>query len=432
MLITRIQPYNYPNKNIQPTFAGKNAGYILFQMQDYINGKIKCTPKTCNEFEGLLNRGELDFRDVKSTAGEKFFDFIAQNLHNPFNARLLLEFPYDVNPKKIFIDENIHKGLAKLNYRNPEIYTKLKNMYNYICNNQCLKEHDLFPIAGIREGIKAQNVEYLSYLMDERRMIPALPNGTVDAETIVMGKSSPNEFVREFFDEEYLLRKTSQRAYYIPSLYNEVPIMRSFTPKEIDAILETPKIKPSLDELANDSFFEEPIYQGNLRHQAETIKKSDDPAAYGISQAELKKSVEKVTKRIQEDEEKHGQVRLRTLNNISADYNFSLIKNKPLNITGSRLVHLIAETPVNPSENSLLNNTFENLIKYHTNFDVLDDFGETALKRAVDAENYPVIHKLLQDCNANPYMAGKDAQSAYIAATQSNNAKLISLFFEKE
>lgn len=431
MLITRIQPYNYP-KNIQPVFTGRNTGYRLSQMQDYINGEIKYTPRSLNDFEAIISKEDLDLRDLTTSAKSKLFDFVAKNLQNPFNARLLIEFPYDVNPKKIFVDANIHKGLARLDYRNPETKAKLKNMYNYICNNQCLKEHDLFPIAGIREGIKAQNIEYLSYLMDERRMIPALPDGTVDTDTIVMGKTSPNEFVQEFFDEEYLLRKTSQRAYFIPSLYNEVPVMRSFTPKEIDDILDVTKTRPTLEDLANDSFFEEPIYQGNFRQQAETIRKSDDPAAYGISQAELKKSVEKAAKRIQEDEEKYGQVRLRTLNNISADYNFAMIKNKPLNITGSRLVHLIAETPVNPTEHSLLNHTFENLIKYHTNFDVLDDFGETALKRAVDAENYPVIQTLLQDCKADPYMAGKDAQSAYIAAMESNNAKLISLFFEKE
>lgn len=430
MMISRIQQNrNNYYTNIRPVFTGKSSiGYSIYQMQDYINGKIPYSPKDMDNFEQIICDKNLDMRDLSLNPKNRLFDFVAENLQNPYNARLLIEFPYDVNPKKIFVDANIHKGLARLNYRNPENKAKLKNMYDYICSNQCLKEHNLFPVAAIREAIMANNIEYLSYLMDERRMIPAYPDGSVDPATIIMGRNSSNGFIRDFFDEEYLLRKTSQRAYFIPSLYNDTPKMRSLTDSEIDEIMNS---KPTIKDLANDSFFEEPIYEGDLRSQAETIKRSSNPAEYGISQADLDKSVQKVSQKIQEDEEKYGQVRFRTLSNIAADYKFSMIKNSPLNITGCRLVHLIAETPVEPSEQYILDEVFENLKKYGADFNIFDDFGETALRRAVEAENYPVIKKLLQDCKANPYAAGKDAQCAYTAAMQSDNAKIAKLFMKE-
>ena len=78
-------------------------------------------------------------------------------------------------------------------------------------------------------------------------------------------------------------------------------------------------------------------------------------------------------------------------------------------------------------EANFVNEIINNLQAIYYDFNVLDDFGETALKKAIDAENKVVLRELARRDLANPFARGENAQSAFDAARESNNNELMEL-----
>lgn len=102
--------------------------------------------------------------------------------------------------------------------------------------------------------------------------------------------------------------------------------------------------------------------------------------------------------------DKEGSFTLEQIKDYLNFGKFDLIKDKPLNILGDKLIHFIPEiTGCDTDYNTLkeVNNILEILKKNDCNIDVLNDFGDSALRKAVEMENIPVV-KLLIDFGSNP------------------------------
>ena len=61
--------------------------------------------------------------------------------------------------------------------------------------------------------------------------------------------------------------------------------------------------------------------------------------------------------------------------------------NESLNISGSKLLHLLAETPIKVENIQELSSITSECLKIGYNFNIKNNFGETALDKAKEAEN---------------------------------------------
>ena len=127
-------------------------------------------------------------------------DFVESNFENPFNCKILLNFPYDLDGKRIFENANIHKGLSSISYSSDESLGKLRRLFQYCADSLLLKENNFYANEGIREAIKKENIDYLSFLMNERMLLPYAKNGEIDTQTIILGRYSDNYDIRQFFN----------------------------------------------------------------------------------------------------------------------------------------------------------------------------------------------------------------------------------------
>lgn len=290
------------------------------------------------------------------------------------------------NPKLIneshFKDGIIHTGLAKLNYYDSENVSNLKKLYRYVISTLRIESPERRPDIAIREGLKNCNSEYLRILIDEMGVIPMDPEGNVPVDVLVMGKESPDRNIRNLFDDEYLRRKTAVLGWGAWDenrkpfeIIEGIDIFRQFFEKGWN----TPENKEALEELFN---------------RTEKSNVSTVLANKGVQQETLN-SAKKI---IEQDEENYGLVTLNSILKIVSDPNFKTIKDESLNISGSKILHLLAEIYINPNdrmEMQVLNYIIKSCELAGYNFDITNDFGETALQKAMEADSVPLIEALI-------------------------------------
>lgn len=429
----------YSNNRIsQPSFKG------LFgdgnEAIKYVKGCVQWSRKNAGEFDRLL-ADKQKFETMLNRNIDGIKDFVECNFENPFNCKVLLDFPYDLDGNRIFENADIHKGLSSISYATEESLAKLRRFFQYCTDSLLLKERDLYANEGIREAILKENIDYLSFLMNERMLLPYARNGEIDAQTIMLGRCSDNPDVRQFFNDDFLTHKARRHDYFSRGLYNEPPfqILNITLEDATKANEEFSRMtcRQQIDYLAYDGSVEpyrrmradEEHYQKALKFSKTEPKVLDEPT---YSTDEIKKYFKSIVSDIRADEDKYGQVRLETLYSI-ADYGMlKHIKDAPLNATGGKLQHLLAETYINPTEKKEVwaaNEIIRHLKQADANLDAFDDLGETGLKRAVDAENTVVIKALLEN-GANPYACSNGADSARKVAENSNNIDVFN-FFER-
>lgn len=255
-----------------------------------------------------------------------------------------------------------YKELAKFDYYNRLNSDGLFKMFNYATNILRVRDEELRPDIAILEGIKNNNVEFLRVLMERRELVPLKPDGEISVDVIMEGKNHPNPQIRSFFDDRYLEKKS----------YN----------RDMLRIEETP---PAFEIIEGRDIFNAQM----------DIKKPDILGEFfkETSDAWLDRTQQLISK----DEDQFGEVRLATLEKIVHHESFKAIKDESLNISGSKILHLLAEIYINPNnteEIELLNSIMLQCRKINYNFNIKNDFGETALDKALEAENEPLIKAL--------------------------------------
>lgn len=426
----------YNNRISQPSFNGLfGSGNDAMK---YVKGCVQWSRKNAGEFDRLL-ADKQKFETMLSRNVDGIKDFVECNFENPFNCKILLDFPYDLDGRRIFENADIHKGLSSISYASEESLGKLRRLFQYCTDSLLLKEDNLYPNEGIREAIRKENIDYLSFLMNERMLLPYARNGEIDAQTVMLGRNSENPDIRQFFSDDFLMHKARRHDYFSRGLYNEPPFqIRNITLEDaIKAQEEFSHMTPrqQLDFMAYDGSVEpyrrmradEEHYQKAHQFSKTEPKVLDEPT---YSTDEIKRYFKSIVSDIRADEDKYGQAQLETLYSIANYGILKHIKDVPLNVTGGKLQHLLAEIYINPTEKTEVNaanQIIKNLKSAGANLDAFDDLGETALKRAVDAENTVVVRSLLEN-GANPYACSNGADSARKAAEISNNIDIFNLF----
>lgn len=273
------------------------------------------------------------------------------------------------NYKKVtsyhFLNGGIHNGLAQLDYTITKNAQNLKKLYSYAISILRVESHERRPDIAIRLGLVNNNYPYLRILIDEMGVIPIDPMGEIPTDILITGKTHPDRRIRELFDDEYLRRKTSVLGW---GAWDENRL-----PYEI---IEG---KDIFDEMMNRPKSINQIKLPPRRINRDTV-------------------IQQVKSIINADEENYGYVSLPSIYNIVKDSNFSLIKNEPLNISGSKILHLLSEIYINPNnerEIQILKEIINECKNINYNFNITNDFGETALDKAREAENRTLM-KLLE------------------------------------
>ena len=419
--------YNKINKTVTPTFK---SNFVMAEARRFVTGSVNINKESIQKFTTLIKSPDFKpFSDI--TAGkESFIGKVFENIANPFSGMVILScFPM---LDKDFLKENlfkfglIHTGLAQLDYSDYETRQKLRQLYKFATNDLRLKDNEIEAHRAISEGLKHNNLEYLKVLMDERELTPQLPDGEMSVSVIVSGKNHPNPKIRSLFDDNYLLRKTINRpileAEDAPKVCEFYDGSKMFTP---DVLKNMYLPKMSIEDLANDSL---------------TVAKSKEEkfTPYGVQHLQTKSNPkivsefsEQVDKWIDDDENEFGEVQFRTLYNIITDKKFPSIKDKIYGVSGNKILHLLAQTYINPNRTEEVDTAayligLLDLYKYDLN--ALNDFGETAAKLAVDSENTGMIMALLANRNKIDFHKhGENSISAYEAMIISENDEIASL-----
>lgn len=293
-----------------------------------------------------------------------------QNNRNTFKsnyfaqeAKLILRNPCMLR-KELFSDgiSLLYKELAKFDYYNRLNSDSLFKVFQYATNALRVRDEELRPDIAILEGIRNNNVEYLRVLMERRELIPMQPDGEISVDVIMKGRNHSNPNIRSFFDDKYLEKKT----YY----------------RDMLEIEETP---PAYTIIEGSDIFEEMMGFQKPDLRSEFLKSTSNLWLNRTKQA------------ISDDEERFGSVRLATLERIVHHDGFEAIKDESLNISGSKILHLLAEIYINPNsteEMELLDSIMKKCRNINYNFNITNDFAETALDKAREAENTPLIEAL--------------------------------------
>lgn len=440
-MITPVNTITYQNQHsknriTQPSFKGLFG--TCNETIKYVKGCVKWSKSNADKFDRLL-ADEKNIETILRQNTDGIKDFVESNFENPFNCKILLNFPYDLDGKRIFENANIHKGLSSISYASDESLGKLRRLFQYCSDSLLLKESDFYANDGIREAIKKENIDYLSFLMNERMYLPYAKNGEIDTQTVMLGRCSDNPDIRQFFDDNFLMHKARKHDYFSRGLYNE-PLFQINRVTLEDAMKFQKEFSrmtshQKLDYLAYDGSVkpyremrEDEEYYNRLHKFSKTEPKIlDEPE---VDTEKIKEFFKKVISTIRADEDKFGQVRLETLYKIATHKDFSNIKDASMNITGGKLQHLLAESYINPTdkqETKIATTIIEKLKDSGANLDACDDLGETGLKRAVDTENV-VVAKALLDNGANPHVCSNGADSAGKAAEISSNIDIFNLF----
>ncbi len=273
-----------------------------------------------------------------------------QNSFKSANTTRLILNNFDMATKEFFQSGIFYKELAKIDYSNAVNRTQLFNLFKHATNVLKIDDKDLHADTAILEGIRNNNVDYLKVLMEGRELVPVQSDGEVSVDVILEGRNHSNPQIRSFFEREYLEKRAVNR--------------------ELLAMEEAPKL------------FQ--IYEGrDIFNSIMGINKKEP-----VFEKNNDETLKNIKTRIEMDEENFGQVQLSTLEKIVNLPGFEYVKNESLNVSGSKLLHLLAETPINRHELPIFNSIINKCRIIDYDFSITNDFGETAFDKAKEAENY--------------------------------------------
>lgn len=413
--------YNKVNKTGTPSFTSNS---VMENSRRFVTGSYNVDKNSLHKFSTLIKSPDFKpFADIMA-GQESFIGKVFENISNPFSGMVILScyamLDKDFLKENLFKSGSIHSGLAQLDYTDYETRQKLRQFYKYVTNDLGLKDNEIQAHTAIEEGLKHNNLEYLKVLMDERELTPQLPNGEMSVSVIMNGKHHSNPQIRSLFDDNYLLRKTINRsileAEEAPKVCEIYDGSKMFTS---DVLKNMYSEKISVEDMANDSL-----------SIAKPKEEKYTPNGFKYTQAKSKPQIvsefsKQVDKCIDEDENEFGEVQFRTLYNIITNKNFANIKDKVYGVSGNKILHLLAQTYVNPNSEEELNTAYYlidllDLYKYDLN--ALNDFGETAAKLAVDSENTGMLTAFLAHSDKIDFLKhGENSQSAYDAMVLSEN-----------
>jgi len=267
---------------------------------------------------------------------------------------------------EMFQSGRIHKGLAKLDYLSAENRKKLADLYRHVISNLRLENYERRGDIAIREGVRNGNYPYLELLMDKMGVIPIAPDGEIPSDIIIEGKCHPDLQIRQLFDDEYLRRKTSVLGW---AAWDE-----NRSPFEI---------------IEGRDIFAAMMSENNINRFDGVMKPKT---------IDKRPVIEFAKKIIEKDEENFGTAKIETIFKIVSQPEFEYIKDDSLNISGSKILHLLAEIYINPNNKTdmfYLKSIIKSCRLIGYDFDIKNDFGETALDKAREAECKPLIEALL-------------------------------------
>lgn len=388
MYTNPIQTSSIPKSGrmVKPAFKSRA---LLDEAEKFISGNIEFNNASFAHFSKII--GDKRFNAMEGI--ESFMAKVFSNLGNPFSGMVILDnyskLSFNALKNYLFARNGlVHTGLAQLDYSNPSMWKKLSQMYRFLINQVKMKDVETRPDVAFMEGIKNNNPTFIAVLMEDREMLPYKPNGEISVDVIVEGKNHPNPAIQCLFDDNYLLKKTYNRELLTEE--ERGPLFETF---DLSAMYR----RPSEAELALRDYIESapPRYSKALSNsmQKHNVNALSAPV---LSNGQILSKVKNI---IETDEENFGLVRLSTINDIVQSPDFAKVQHESLNITGSKILHLLAEIYINPNsyvETKMLNRIIQQLKVYNYNFDITDDFGETALKKAMVAENIALIKELTQ------------------------------------
>ncbi|MCM1338685.1 MAG: hypothetical protein NC191_03335 [Muribaculaceae bacterium] len=260
---------------------------------------------------------------------------------------------YENVTREDFKDGYIHTGLAKLPFnwlyslRNgyhdgqdiKDIIDRnkknIKNLYVHALIDLGMKVEELRLDIAFNEAIIKNNSQLLKIMYQEMEMRPIASDGSFDEKVMIEGYRWKNRYEKNFgyhveglFEDSYELRRKK-------NIYgNYIPPMKE-TPTSSTILEHTKKI-------------------------------------------------------IAQDEKSSGQVSIESIYKIVSNPDFAKIKDESLNSSGSRILHILAETPFDPNnkkEALLIRNIIKRCTEAKYNFNIEDDFFETAEDKAIEAEN---------------------------------------------
>lgn len=404
----------------RPAFQSRAA--MFEEALEYITGNVEFNTQTRKRFTNIISNKNFDNYDNCVRFLEHLLPIVVDNIFNPFSGMWILsnlrKLSFNFLKNELFQrNAIIYKGLTQLDYNDEELSRQLGDMYKHLSNNVKMKDEEMRTDIAFKEALRNNNPTFLRVIMDDRELTPKIPNGELDVDVIAEGKVHPNPQIRCFFDDRYLLKKTSNRehlkeeergpAYQVYSLSS---LYRS------DSWLED--IERQINSMP-------PRYSKALSN----AMRNHNVTSFSKSNPIENTFLDFVKSAIDKDEEKFGQVRLSTICNIIKNPEFWNVKDESLNISGSKILHLLAEISIDANdvnEQRLLKKIISELGNSEYDFNAVDDFGETAIKKAIEAENIPLVRALADI--ANPYIKKGNGISAMEVLRETANQEIKDIY----
>lgn len=258
-------------------------------------------------------------------------------------AQILLN-NYESITRKHFKDGYIYSGIAKLNFCKCEEdgrqnIENFKKLYTHTLINLGLRVEELRLDVAFDEGINNSNYDFLKLMVEDMKMLPIKPDG-----------------------------KINHHVYY--EGYRAEGMYRGY-------------IKSLLKNAGREIPFDKKLF-GNYVPQ---VRDNSAKTAFLNQTKDM----------INQDEENKGIVSVNTIYNIVSNPDFNKIKDESLNISGSKILHILAESSFdanNQQETTLVENIIQKCSDLGYDFNIKNDFGETALDKASEAENKFLIDLL--------------------------------------
>lgn len=245
------------------------------------------------------------------------------------SAQLLLD-NYASIGREHFQDGLIYTGIAKLSFNDwdgKQNIENFKKLFAHTLIDLGMKVEELRSDIAFEEALEQHNNDLVKLMFYDMHMLPVKPDGKVDAITAC----AAHNIVK---DQKFSVGN----AWY--STYDNRNIFGTYVP-------------PVRDNSAKIS----------LLNQAKEL--------------------------INKDEEAEGLVTLDTIYKIVSNPEFNKIKDESLNISGSRILHILSEACFETNDDkdvSLVYNIIQKCVDAEYDFDIKNNFGETAEDKAIEAE----------------------------------------------
>lgn len=244
------------------------------------------------------------------------------------DAQILLN-NYESITREHFKDGLIHIGIAKLDFSLKNNINNLKDLYKHTLIDLGMKAEELRTDIAIKEALKQDNYRLLKLLLIDMEMLPITPQKKVDENLIFKGLYDKQiEGVHELF------KFARKRAGYMDSFFKYEPPVKDNSAKIV--------------------------------------------------------LINQIKDMINNDEESDGIVSLDTIYEIVSNPDFTKIKDERLNISGSKILHILAESSFDSEKEEdvqLVKNILQKCSYADYDFDIKDDFGETAFTKAKESGN---------------------------------------------